>query len=105
MNHSAIGGLEHGVTTLQMAGAYSAFGNNGYYTEPHAVKEIELRDGTKINMKPKTEVAMSDYTAFMISDMLKSVVTAGYGTGTNEQMFQDFLWLVKQEQQTILMRI
>ena len=47
---SAIGGLDMGVTTLQMAGAYSAFGNNGYYTEPHAVKEIEFRDGTKINM-------------------------------------------------------
>ncbi len=78
---SAIGGLEHGVTTLQMAGAYSAFGNNGYYTEPHSVKEIEFRDGTKMNIAPKTEVAMSDYTAFMISDMLKSVLTAGYGTG------------------------
>ena len=78
---SAIGGLEHGVTTLQMAGAYSAFGNNGYYTEPHSVKEIEFRDGTKMNITPETEVAMSDYTAFMISDMLKSVLTAGYGTG------------------------
>ena len=78
---SAIGGLEHGVTTLQMAGAYSAFGNNGYYTEPHSVKEIEFRDGTKINLTPETKVAMSDYTAFMISDMLKSVLTSGYGTG------------------------
>ena len=77
----AIGGFKEGVTSLQMAGAYSAFGNNGYYTEPHSVKEIEFRDGTKINMKPKTEVAMSDYTAFMISDMLKSVVTASYGSG------------------------
>jgi len=75
----SIGALE--TTTLQMAGAYSAFGNNGSYTKPHAVKEIELRDGTKINMKPKTEQAMSDYTAFMVTDMLKSVVNSGYGTG------------------------
>ena len=52
-----------------------------YYTEPHSVKEIEFRDGTKINLTPETKVAMSDYTAFMISDMLKSVLTAGYGTG------------------------
>ena len=63
-----------------MVGAYSAFGNNGNYTEPHSVKEIEFRDGTKINLTPQTEVAMSDYTAFMISDMLKSVLTAGYGS-------------------------
>lgn len=75
----SIGALE--TTTLQMAGAYSAFGNNGYYTEPHAVNEIELRDGTRINMKPETKVAMSDYTAFMITDMLKSVVNSSYGTG------------------------
>lgn len=77
----AIGGFKEGVTSLQMAGAYSAFGNNGSYTEPHSVKEIEFRDGTKINMKPETKAAMSDYTAFMISDMLKSVVTASYGSG------------------------
>ena len=64
-----------------MAGAFSAFGNNGFYTKPHAVKEIIFRDGTKINMKPETEVAMSDYTAFMISDMLKSAVSSAYGTG------------------------
>ena len=78
---SALGGLKHGVTSLQMAGAFSAFGNNGFYTKPHAVKEIIFRDGTKINMKPETIVAMSDYTAFMISDMLKSAVSSSYGTG------------------------
>ncbi|WP_338470058.1 PBP1A family penicillin-binding protein [Niallia sp. XMNu-256] len=78
---SALGGLEDGVSSLQMAGAFSAFGNNGYYTKPHAVKEVVFRDGTKINMKPETEVAMSDYTAFMISDILKSAVSAPYGTG------------------------
>lgn len=77
----AIGGFSHGVTSLQMAGAYSAFGNNGYYTEPHAVTEIKFRDGTKVNMKPETEIVMSDYTAFIITDMLKSVLNAGYGTG------------------------
>ena len=78
---SALGGLHKDVTSLQMAGAFSAFGNNGFYTKPHAVKEIIFRDGTKINMKPETEVAMSDYTAFMISDMLKSAVSSSYGTG------------------------
>ncbi|WP_428908901.1 transglycosylase domain-containing protein [Niallia sp. Krafla_26] len=78
---SALGGLKDEVTSLQMAGAYSAFGNNGYYTKPHAVKEIVFRDGTKINMKPETEVVMSDYTAFIVTDMLKSVVDKPYGTG------------------------
>lgn len=74
------GGEDKGVSSLEMAGAYSAFGNNGSYTEPHSVTEIELRDGTKLNMKPETKIVMQDYTAFMISDMLKDVVQWGTGT-------------------------
>nr|WP_237712837.1 penicillin-binding protein 1A [Bacillus methanolicus] len=81
----AIGGLgnkDKGVSPLQMAGAYSAFGNNGFYTEPHAIRAIEFRDGTKIDTSPEPKVVMNDYTAFMITDMLKSVVKDPYGTGT-----------------------
>lgn len=78
-----IGGEDVGITSLQLAGAYSAFGNNGFYTEPHSVVEIELRDGTKLDMKPESKVAMKDYTAFMITDMLKSAVTSGTGTMAN----------------------
>ncbi|WP_442594469.1 PBP1A family penicillin-binding protein [Neobacillus sp. D3-1R] len=77
----AIGGLKDGVSPLQMAGAYSAFGNNGFYTEPHTVTKIELRDGTEINVDHETKVVMKDYTAFLITDMLKSVVKDSYGTG------------------------
>lgn len=77
----AIGGFKTGVSPLQMAGAYSAFGNNGMYTKPHAVVKIELRDGTIINTTPTSEVVMKDYTAFMITDMLKGVLKAPYGTG------------------------
>lgn len=75
----AIGGFSNGVSPMQMAGAFSAFGNNGIYIEPHAVKKIVLSDGTEVNLKPEPKAAMSDYTAFMITDMMKSVVQ--YGTG------------------------
>lgn len=71
------------VSPMQMAGAYSAFANEGYYTEPHSVTEIEMRDGTKIDLTPETEAVMNDYTAFMISDMLKTAVTSGTGTMAN----------------------
>ena len=75
----AIGTFE--VSPMQMAGAYAAFGNNGYYTEPFSIRAIEMRDGSKIDVTPETEPVMSDYTAFMISDMLKSVTKDSYGTG------------------------
>jgi len=81
----AIGGFKTGVSPLQLAGAYSAFGNGGIYNEPYAIKKIVLSDGeTEINLEPKPERAMSDYTAFMITDMLKTVVQSG--TGVNAKI-------------------
>jgi penicillin-binding protein 1A len=77
----AIGGLRDGVSPLQMAGAYSAFGNNGVYIKPHAVRKIVFPDNTEIDLTPEPKAAMKDYTAFMITDMLKSVLKPG-GTGT-----------------------
>ncbi|MFP7230513.1 PBP1A family penicillin-binding protein [Bacillus subtilis] len=77
----SIGGFggNDGVSPLTMAGAYSAFGNNGTYNEPHFVKSIEFNDGTKLDLTPKSKSAMSDYTAFMITDMLKTAVKTGTG--------------------------
>ncbi|WP_042457757.1 transglycosylase domain-containing protein [Neobacillus dielmonensis] len=78
------GGKTIGVSPLQMAGAYSAFGNNGIYNSPHAVVKIELRDGTVIDTAPEPKVAMKDSTAFMVTSMLKSVlVSPGTGTRAN----------------------
>ncbi len=70
------GGKTVGVSPLEMAGAYSAFGNNGVYTKPHAVLKIKLRDGTIIDQTPEPKVVMKDSTAFMITDMLKSVLVS-----------------------------
>ncbi|QKS71133.1 PBP1A family penicillin-binding protein [Paenalkalicoccus suaedae] len=68
------------VSSYEMAGAYAAFGNGGTYNEPHTVRKIEFPDGQVIEVTPEPEVAMQDYTAFMISDMLKDVLTDGTGT-------------------------
>jgi len=75
----AIGGF-NGVSPLQMAGAYSAFGNGGVYIKPHAVTKVIFQDGTEQDLTPKPKQAMSDYTAYMITDMLRDVVSPG-GTG------------------------
>lgn len=79
------GGKTVGVSPLQMAGAYSAFGNNGMYTKPYAVKKIELRDGTVLDTAPESKLVMKDSTAFMITDMLKSVMVLP-GTGTTARV-------------------
>ena len=37
------------------------------------LQSIEFNDGTKLDLTPKSKAAMSDYTAFMITDMLKTL--------------------------------
>lgn len=71
----ALGGGKVNLSPIQMAGAYAAFGNNGVYNEPYTIKEIVFRDGSKITYKEDPVVAMSDYTAYMVTDMLRDVVS------------------------------
>lgn len=80
-SHS-IGGF-NGVSPMELAGAYSAFGNNGIYNKPHTVKRVVFPDERVIELSPSPVVAMSDYTAFMVTDMLKSVVRTGTGKSAN----------------------
>ena len=78
-----IGGFTTGISTLDLAGAYSAFGNEGIYIKPHTVRKIEFPDGRVIHTKPEPVVAMHDYTAYMVTDMLKSAVRNGTGQTAN----------------------
>ncbi|PFI45969.1 penicillin-binding protein [Bacillus cereus] len=64
---------------LELAGAYAAFGNDGVYNKPHFVKEVIFPDGKKKSFKPKEQRAMHDYTAYMITDVLRDVVKPGSG--------------------------
>ncbi|MCG9968139.1 penicillin-binding protein 1A [Pelotomaculum terephthalicicum JT] len=81
----ALGGLYNGVTPLQMASAYGAFANQGIYVEPTAITRVEKADGVILEQNvPKQHQAMKATTAYLITDMLKSVVQSG--TGTNAQI-------------------
>ncbi|HEY4602485.1 MAG TPA: PBP1A family penicillin-binding protein [Cerasibacillus sp.] len=78
-----IGGTDTSVSPIQMAGAFQAFGNEGIYIEPHTVTKVEFPDGKVIELTPEPKAAMNDYTAYMVTDMLKSVVREGTGRGAN----------------------
>lgn len=72
-----------GVSPLQMAGAYAAFSNGGYYNEPYSVSKIVFRQTTKEEEhKANKQQVMSDATAFMISSVLQDVALTG-GTPQN----------------------
>ena len=72
-----------GVSPLEMAGAYAAFSNGGYYIEPHCVYRIIFRStGKEENIKPEKKRVMSEATAFMVSSVLQDVALTG-GTPHN----------------------
>eukprot|EP00130_Batrachochytrium_dendrobatidis_P008408 XP_006683283.1 hypothetical protein BATDEDRAFT_93043 [Batrachochytrium dendrobatidis JAM81] len=71
------------VSPLDMAGGYSAFGNNGLYNKPHFVQKVVFADGAVVNFAGKSKRVMQDYTAYMVTDMLRTVVNAGTGTTAN----------------------
>lgn len=79
----AIGGFGEGISPLQLAGAFAAFGNEGMYSKPHAVRKIIYPDGREQNLQSKEVRAMKAKTAYLITDMLKDVVTQGTGTMAN----------------------
>lgn len=79
----ALGSLKEGISPLQLAGAYAAFGNEGMYNEPHVIRKVVFPDGKEINMQPEPVQAMSDATSYMVTDMLQSVVEEGTGRLAN----------------------
>lgn len=87
VNHGpsmALGGLHKGVTPVQLAAAYAAFANQGLYNEPTAITKVETSNGQVLEKyQPAPFQVMKPTTAFLITDMLKSVVTSGTGTGAN----------------------
>ena len=69
-----------GVNSLQMAAAYAAFSNGGYYNEPYSVSKIVLsKTGEEITHEGKKEKVMEESTAFMISSILDDTSITGGG--------------------------
>lgn len=77
----ALGAYSNGTTPVELAGAYAAFANNGYYIEPYIVSKIVLIDtNEEINLTPKKIRAMSEETAFLVRSVLIDGVTKGLTT-------------------------
>ncbi|WP_442598680.1 transglycosylase domain-containing protein [Neobacillus sp. D3-1R] len=71
------------VNPIEMAGAYSAFGNNGVYNQPHFVQKVVFPNNKEVSFIPKPKRVMQEHTAYMITDMLRNVLDAGTGKTAN----------------------
>lgn len=78
----SIGAFE-GTSPIQLASAYSAFANGGYYTKAYSYRKIKFVESGKIIEKDVTRTkVMSDYTAYMIAWVLQGVTPSHSVTGT-----------------------
>ena len=77
----ALGGLEKGITPLEMAAAYATIANDGVYIEPTFYTTITNRSGkTVVKAKPKTKKVVSKQVAYVMQEILTQPVTGNHGT-------------------------
>lgn len=72
---------KYGASTEKMAAAYAIFSNGGTYYKPQYVSKIVFSDNTTKEFAPEGEQVLSPEVAYMMTDMMKSVMT--YGNGLN----------------------
>jgi penicillin-binding protein 1A len=77
----ALGGLTKGVSPLTMASAFGAFANQGVLNDTYAIIKITDQYGNVlVETNPNKKVVMSEETAFLMTDMMRTVVQSGTGT-------------------------
>ena len=73
----SIGGFT-GVTPVESAAAYAAFARGGTYIEPYSFTKVKFNEtGDEYVVTPKKTQAMSEETAYIITDILEYAVTGG----------------------------
>ncbi|HHX55043.1 MAG TPA: PBP1A family penicillin-binding protein, partial [Clostridiales bacterium] len=78
---TALGGMTHGVSPLELTAAFSTLANQGVYANPITFTEIRDKHGNIIlENKPEKKRVVSPEVAYVVTDLLKSAVTSGTGS-------------------------
>ncbi|WP_018921742.1 transglycosylase domain-containing protein [Salsuginibacillus kocurii] len=81
----ALGSLE--LSVVDNTNAFQALANQGQYQEAYMIESIETRDGEVIyEHEPESREAFSEETAYMMTDMLRGVLTNGTASGLPNMM-------------------
>ncbi len=79
-----MGGLTYGLSTVEMAAAYSCFVNKGIYNKPRTYTYVEDSKGNMIlENEPESHVAMKETTAYLMTKMLHAAATTGTGASAS----------------------
>ena len=77
----ALGGLEKGISPLEMASAYGTIANNGTYIQPTFYTKIENSIGKiVVKSKQKSSKVFSEDIAFILQSLLSQPVVGSVGT-------------------------
>ena len=72
---------KYGASSEKMAAAYAAFANGGIYHKPMYINKIIFSDGSSKEFSNPGTRAMKETTAYMMTEMMKTVLTYGAGRG------------------------
>ncbi|MFP4017146.1 MAG: transglycosylase domain-containing protein [Halanaerobiales bacterium] len=76
----ALGGLNKGVTPLEMASAYGIYANQGIWIEPIAITRVmDKHNRVLYEAHPQKKVVLSEEDAYIMTNMLQTVITRGTG--------------------------
>ena len=79
----ALGGLDKGISPLEMAGAYSTIANDGVYLEPTFYTKITGKNGKDVLVsKQEKRRVFSEDVAYITKKILTQPVVGKYGTAT-----------------------
>ncbi|MGI0212391.1 penicillin-binding protein PBP1A [Streptococcus pneumoniae] len=72
---------QYGASSEKMAAAYAAFANGGIYHKPMYINKIVFSDGSEKEFSDAGTRAMKETTAYMMTEMMKTVLVYGIGRG------------------------
>lgn len=72
---------KYGASSEKMAAAYAAFANGGTYYKPMYIHKVVFSDGSEKEFSNVGTRAMKETTAYMMTDMMKTVLAYGTGRG------------------------
>lgn len=79
----SLGGLERGVSPLEMSRAYATLSAGGVRPQPEAIEKVVFPGGKTDEIgKPQRKKVFSDGVAYETTKILRQNVTGGTGTGT-----------------------
>lgn len=72
---------KYGASSEKMAAAYAAFANGGIYHKPMYINKVVFSDGSSKEFSDAGTRAMKETTAYMMTEIMKTVLTYGTGRG------------------------